>query len=96
MTPEARNEEAVMATEPSVQELNAELAERINREALANPDSPYRGKFVGLANGKVVVVADDLSQASWGVLRVEPDHRKCFIVHAGVDSDEVIEIWGFA
>ena len=38
-----------------VQKVNRELAERINREARKDPTSPYAGKYVGIANGEVVV-----------------------------------------
>jgi len=38
---------------------NQELARRINQEARNDPMSPYAGKFVGIANGQVVVVADN-------------------------------------
>ncbi|GEM_PF-5888188 len=48
-----------MSTAATVQEVNRELARQINQEARTNPQSPYANKFVGIANGKVVV-ADDL------------------------------------
>jgi len=46
----------------TIQERNRQLAEAINQEALANSDSPYAGKFVGIANGQVVAVTDDLDE----------------------------------
>ncbi len=48
-----------MSDTNTVQERNRELADQINAEARSNPQSPYANKFVGIANGKVVVVADD-------------------------------------
>lgn len=75
-----------------VQRLNEELADKINQEARSNPTSPYAGKFVGIANGQVVVVTDDLDDLVDRVLAVEPDVRRTFVVEASRDYDEVIEI----
>ena len=38
-----------------VQQRNRELARQINDEARTNLQSPYAGKFVGLANGQVAL-----------------------------------------
>jgi len=77
----------------SVAELNRELACRINAEARRDPQSPYANKFVGLANGQVVVVADDLDELALRLRQAEPDPRKTFWVEASRDYDEVVEIW---
>jgi hypothetical protein len=78
----------------SVQELNRELARRINEEARKDPQSPYANKFVGIANGQVVVVADDLEELTRRLRLIEPDPTKLFCVEASRDYDEVVEIWG--
>jgi hypothetical protein len=75
-----------------VERLNRELADKINQEARNNPTSPYAGKFVGIANGQVVVVTDDVDDLARRVLAVEPDARRTFWVEASRDYDEVIEI----
>ncbi len=80
------------AVADSMQELNRELARRINQEARSNPQSPYVNKFVGIANGQVVVVADDLGEMARRLRQAEPDPKKCFGVEASRDYDEVIEI----
>ncbi|HEY7424875.1 MAG TPA: hypothetical protein VH682_11655, partial [Gemmataceae bacterium] len=77
----------------TVREGNEELARRINEEARKNPHSPYANKFVGIANGQVVVVADDPDEMSRLLRQIEPDPRKCFGVEASRDYDEVEEIW---
>jgi len=77
----------------TVLEINRELANRINAEARANPQSPYANKFVGIANGQVVVVADDLEEMDRQLRQAEPDPRKCFGIEASRDYDEVEEIW---
>lgn len=82
-----------MAASKSVQELNRELADRLAEEGLNNPNSLYAGKFVGIANGQVVVVADDLEQMVSQLHQVEPDPTKTFGVEVGRDYRVVEEIW---
>ena len=82
-----------MSAAKTVQELNRELAARINAEARANPQSPYANKFVGIANGQVAVVGDDLDDVIRQLRQTEPDPRNCFFVEASRDYDEVHEIW---
>ena len=77
----------------TVQQLNRELARKINEETLKNPQSPYADKYVGIANGQVVVVADDLDELVNGLQQAEPDPRKTLCVEASRDYDEVVEIW---
>lgn len=76
-----------------VQELNRKLAEKINEEALRNPQSPYANKFVGIANGKVVVVADEFDEMIQTLRQIEPDPAKTYGVEASEDPNEVHEIW---
>lgn len=82
-----------MSTAASVQDLNRDLARRINQEAKSNPQSPYANKFVGIANGQVVVVADDWHEMSRQLRQAEPDLTKCYGIEASRDYDEVHEIW---
>src|SRR5262245_29017487 len=65
-----------------VQNLNRDLAIQINQEALKNPQSPYAHKFVGLANGQIAAVADDLDTVVRRLKEIEPDDSRCFIVEA--------------
>ena len=75
--------------------INERLAQQIRREAKDNPDSPYANRFVGLANGKVVVVADSLNDLSKRLRKIEPDPEKRFAVdvaarlHAGREDDMI-------
>ena len=78
----------------TVQDVNRQLARRINQEARSNPHSSYANKFVGIANGQVVAVADDLDEMTRQLRQAEADLRKCFWVEASRDYDEVHEIWG--
>jgi hypothetical protein len=79
----------------TVQERNRELANEINEEALRNPQSPYANKFVGIANGQVVVVADDLETMDGRLRQIEPDPQKTFSVEASHDYTVVEEIGGW-
>ena len=78
----------------SVQDRNRDLARQVNQEAQCNPQSPYLGKFVGIANGAVVVVADNWDEVAERLRQVEPDVRNTLCLEVGVDYDAVQEIWG--
>jgi hypothetical protein len=77
----------------TVQERNRELARVINEEARKNPNSPYVGKFVGIANGQVVTVTEDLDQLVKNLRQFEPDPERSFCFEAGIDYSEPQEIW---
>jgi hypothetical protein len=83
-----------MSTALSVQDLNRDLARRINAEARSNPQSPYANKFVGIANGQVVVVTDDLDDLARKLRQAEPDPTKTFGIEASRDYGEVQQVWG--
>ncbi len=78
----------------AIQRRNAELADKIYREARSNPHSPYAGKFVGIADGQVVVVADSLDEMMDRLEQIEPDAPRTFSVDTTQDDNEVMEIWG--
>jgi hypothetical protein len=78
----------------TVLEVNRELANQINKEARSNPQSSYANKFVGIANGQVVVVSDDYEEMIRQLRLLEPDPKKCYGVEASRDYDEIEEIWG--
>ena len=82
-----------MAPNNAVVSANELLARQINQEARQNPDSPYAGKFVGFANGQVVVVADSLRAVMERLRQVEPDPSKCYCLDASADYERVDEIW---
>jgi pyruvate dehydrogenase complex dehydrogenase (E1) component len=77
----------------TIQDLNRELGLKINAEARSNPHSPYANKFVGIANGQVVAVADTLQEMVRQLRQVEPDPMRTLCVEASEDLDEVHEIW---
>jgi hypothetical protein len=83
-----------MADNSTIQEINAELARKINEEALRDPQSPYAHKFVGIANGQVVVVAETFDEMIRRLEQIEPDPTRTYGVEASRDYTEVVEIWG--
>ncbi len=75
-----------------VQELNRKLAEKINAEARRDPQSPYANKFVGIINGRVVIVADTMNEVGGYLRQSGADPRTCFWVEASRDYTEVYEV----
>ena len=84
-----------MSNSNIIQERNRELARVINEEARSNPSSAYAGKFVGIANGQVVTVTDDLDELVRSLRQAEPDPKKTLCLEAGIDYSEVQDIWCF-
>lgn len=72
---------------------NETLADQINAEVLRDPNHPYRGKYVGLANGRLVCVGDDPDDVIEQLDKVESDPMKCYCFEAGIDYSQVEEIW---
>ena len=83
-----------MSEDTSIRAINERLARQINREARTDPNSPYAHKLVGIANGKVVVVADTWREVDLVLEQVEPDPARCYAVDASADYDRVEVIWG--
>ena len=77
----------------SIQQTNQELARQINDEARCNPQSPYAGEFVGIADGSIVVVADTLDEVARQLQQSQPDPSRTFCIEAGLDYDAAAEIW---
>ena len=82
-----------MTTPDSLASVNRDLARKINEEARQNLNSPYAGKFVGIANGQVVAVGDTARDVVERLRRVEPDPTKCCCIEASADYAAVHEIW---
>lgn len=76
----------------SMREINQALADRLCAEAKQTPELYPLGRYVGIANGEVVNVSDDLDELVRGLRRVEPDPTKAFIVEPGRDYSQVVYI----
>lgn len=76
-----------------VLEQNRELANQIDQEVRANPEHPYTAKFIGLANGKVVTVADNLDDVCLSLEQIEPDNTKTYVLETNANYSDVEEIW---
>jgi hypothetical protein len=82
-----------MSANTPIHQLNRDLAEKMNEEALRNPQSPNAGKFAGIANGRLVVVADNWEEVARQLRQTEPDPANCFCIEIGRDYSEADEIW---
>ncbi|HEV7225830.1 MAG TPA: hypothetical protein VGN42_24200 [Pirellulales bacterium] len=82
-----------MATSKTTADINRDLADKLVNEARNNPEFIYAGKFVGIVNGQVVVVADDWDELVRRLRAIEPDPAKTFGVEIGRDYDIVEKIW---
>ena len=81
-----------MFTSP-VFEMNRELAGKIDKEVKENPQHPYTGKFVGIANGKVVAVAHNANDICNALEQIEPDNMRTYVLETGLDYSEIEYIW---
>jgi hypothetical protein len=79
-----------MITTKTLEQLNRELGDQVLDDAKRNP-SAYAGKFVGIANGKIVIATDDLDELM-NRLGVEPDPAKTYCVEIGRDYKKVYQI----
>ena len=64
---------------------NWNLALAINEEARLDPQSPYAEKYVGIANGQVVVVTDDLDELDARLMQAQTGPWSTFSFRAGVN-----------
>lgn len=79
-----------MPTLSAIQQRNRELADKLIGDTTQDPNA---GKFVGIANGKVVVQTDDLDELGRELERADPDPANTFWIELGRDYGEVHEIW---
>jgi hypothetical protein len=84
-----------MSTTTTIQQLNRDLADKVLEDARRDP-AAFSGRYVGIANGKVVVSTDDLDELGRRLEQAEPDAAKTFWVEIGRDYDKVCEIWEVA
>ncbi|MBI3821151.1 MAG: hypothetical protein HY289_00555 [Planctomycetes bacterium] len=94
MLADERLEENPMSATTTIQQLNRELADKIVSEAKRDPQSPYLGKFVGIANGDIVLIADRMNELGPRLRQAEPDRSKTYWIEIAPDGSEVYHIWG--
>jgi hypothetical protein len=76
-------------------ERNRELARRINDELLRDPNHPYTGKWIGIANGQVVVVNERREEVEKRLDEIEPDSfRTLSMEGVGETEEEQNAIYG--
>jgi hypothetical protein len=70
-----------------------ELARRVSREARNDPSSPYTGKFVGILDGRVVVIADSPEEGLRELRKGAPNRDQGLLVDTRIDYDAMHEVW---
>jgi hypothetical protein len=84
-----------MSEYDEVYKLNTELAEQIQGEIDRNPNSPYAGKWIGIAKGQVVIVSEDTDEIFARLAEIEPEPLLRFIVEgASISQYDWIEFEG--
>lgn len=83
-----------MSINSTVQQRNEALARTINDEALRDPKSKYAGKFIGLVDGQLFVVADNWDDVARRLDDSGVAAERMFCFEAGIDYDEPQYIWG--
>ncbi|HEX3151970.1 MAG TPA: hypothetical protein VHR66_28110 [Gemmataceae bacterium] len=81
-----------MEANGSIRTMNRRLAQKVKREGKENPKSPYANRYVGIANGKVIVIAKTLGEMMKALRNSEPDSAKCIGVDLVGDYDQVYEV----
>lgn len=77
----------------TIAEQNRLLAEKINAEARREAESGYAGRFVGIANARVICVDADPRVVIERLAQVEPDVELRLCFEAGLDYESAEEIW---
>ena len=79
--------------EADAQARNQETVDLVNAEVLRDPSHPYHGKHIAVIDGRVAVVADTGNELLEQLERIGADRRNCLCFEAGLDYNEVQEIW---
>ena len=75
-------------TREEQRQLDAEFGMRLNRETRANPNSPYAGKYVVIADGEIVTVGDSLDEITDNLEAMGRNPSESFYVQASANYDE--------
>ena len=82
-----------MSSPNAVIDRNHATARQINAEVAGNPQSPYAGKFVGIVDGQITAVANNLTQLVHCLRESATDFSRAMLMEVGVDHDLPVEIW---
>lgn len=76
------------------QEKNLEVANRINHETRANPDSLYAGKYIGVWHEEVVAVGETLDDVCQQLDELGDKDFQAVCLGASIDYETPVMIWG--
>lgn len=77
------------------QEKNWEVALRINREARANPDSPYANQCIAVSQEQVVAQGKDFEELISKTRAMGLDPKKFIFIETNIDYDRTYQFGGF-
>lgn len=77
------------------QKKNLEVANRINRETRADPDSLYAGKTIGVWHGQVVAIGDTLDEVSAQLDVLGDKNHEAIVREASADYDAPLWVFPF-
>lgn len=75
------------------QKKNLAVAERINRETRANPNSPYAHKYIGVWHQEVVTVGETLDEVCDRLTALGDTEHQSVVRAASADYEGKIAIW---
>ena len=74
------------------QQKNLAVAQQLNHETRANPDSPYAGKYISVLHQQVVAVADSLDELDRRLEAIAEDTKDAIWIEASADHDHTYMI----
>jgi len=80
-----------MTSTKTIAELNRELGDQVLEDAKRHPQK-YSGKYVGIANGKMVCCDNSLKTVCDRLDESEPDPSRTFVVDTTRDLNKVLRI----
>ncbi len=78
---------------PDEQQKNLEVAQRVNRETRANPDSAYAGKIIGVWHEEVVAVGDTLDEVCARLDKLGDVSNEADVIEASIDYEAKVMFW---
>ncbi len=81
-----------MTETKTIAEINREVGEWVLGDAKRNRPA-YAGRFVGIANGKVVIATNDLNELARKLDEAAPEPSATYSVILDYDYNKAFEIW---
>ncbi len=76
-----------------MQQQNWEVAREASRQTRADPDSPYAGKYLGIAERQIVVVADSWDELHDRLDELGYNRNQSVGIEASADYERPVMLW---